>query len=593
MGRRKSQAKKPVKEQEAVAATGSDAESGDGEWETVEGKDAFIKSHNRTNTGTFLHWEAKTGFIRPSWPPSGPGSENVVVYESDFEEDHREYVREGLKLAYDVIPNPNEKCKVKTPYQAQNVLVLDRFKEGKKAKEATEAPATPPPSNTGAVSRPPPVHKQRSSQPSDSAAAAAAVEPARPREEQLFLTLDETFAPATSRESPAPGDEGAGGTENVKTTRRGNGNMKMRIEEALRDDLEDDVVAATVKVLHREGYTDFQALQEAKPSQARWREFGRRAGLPDAVIEHKRLARMFGPNLPDMTVTMTSQDRLDAELRAWYGGDYDTKYGLDPYALQALGALVHDTYENAAVGICRDGIIKSHHANDTSYDGMLTYGGAPDVVFFQGSKCGENMSIYPRARKGEQLPKCRFIVPAAVLGLHTTKYSMYFVSISESRASKAEKKTMLQLHLLFLPTFHRLRDFCDQHFLLVNKLTFQPFHYNREKHNWYGFSPGAGKSDVFDGRGVMINVAVADDIPISPLRDDRLQSPEECAQETKFHGGIMKAPGQRDDEGMKGMGCVHWLKNGYCDVFKCSYDHPPWYFYNVESDGSGALKRVL
>merc|ERR1719213_1525986 len=132
---------------------------------------------------------------------------------------------------------------------------------------------------------------------------------------------------------------------------------------------------------------------------------------------------------------MDRQDRLAAELRGWYGVDYDNYYSVNDIDQVPKEFLIHDTTFSNSVRVCEEGSLKSKQANDTAYDGHLAWGEAPAVVSFQASDCGENRSMYPRGFTGQ---KGRFLVPPQQLGIHTDAFHMYFVQITESRRAKAE-----------------------------------------------------------------------------------------------------------------------------------------------------------
>lgn len=122
--------------------------------------------------------------------------------------------------------------------------------------------------------------------------------------------------------------------------------------------------------------------------------------------------------------------------------------------------------------------------------------------------------MYPRAYSGE---KMRFCYSPWQLGLHTKCFKMYFVSITDPRqykqrpAGRAEHQGgMLQLLVLFIRSDHGKIDYCDQHFLPLNKANFQPFQYSPLKKAWYGY--GHRTIRAFHRRGVKVNIAVAGDL---------------------------------------------------------------------------------
>ena len=229
-------------------------------------------------------------------------------------------------------------------------------------------------------------------------------------------------------------------------------------------------------------------------------------------------------------------------------------------------------------------------ANDTAYDGHLAWAGAPAVVFFQASDCGENRSMYPRGFTGQ---KGRFLVPPQQLGIHTDAFHMYFVQITESRRAKAEgDATMLQLHVLFLPAKHEKRAFCDEHFLMVNKHTFQPFHYDPKERQWMGFAYRKGFENARGmARGVMVNVCVAQDVPINlPVqlfhRGYHYSDPAPLAADV---GGIIAPPIQ---EGIYIPSiCMFWLQ-GNCTNSECKRAHVSWYAFQTQNQDAPLLEEI-
>ena len=362
-------------------------------------------------------------------------------------------------------------------------------------------------------------------------------------------------------------------------------------------DLSAEAVARACIKLAIEGYQQLEALQEAKENRNEWIDFAARVRVPDIVID--RLATIFGPPLPSTKEIMTKQDRLNAELRGWFG-DYDnskwTLSGLPEgasqqelkgfrknkeYEYQSLKTfLIHDTTVSHAERVCQEGHLKAYQANDTAYDGDLHQGEAPAVVFFQASDFGENKSIYPRqTRDGKR----RFLVPPQQLAIHTNAFLMYFVKISESRRADNDDSTLLQLHVLFLPATHAKRAFCDKHFLMVNKQTFQPFHYDLTERQWKGFTGKKGTGHV-DGRGVMVNVCVAQDVPINlPVqlfqRGPYYSDPAPLAADV---GGIIAPPS------LKELICKFWLQ-GQCSKQEkdCKGAHVSWHAFQAQAQDQG------
>jgi hypothetical protein len=340
------------------------------------------------------------------------------------------------------------------------------------------------------------------------------------------------------------------------------------------NDLPLNVIGEACRKLADQGYQQLDALQEAKDGRNEWVDFADRVQIPDVVIH--RLAQKFGPPLPSARDIMTKQDRLDAELRGWFG-DYDNiasvkkiedEKGERGWYQSRKMFLIHDTTMSFAERVCEEGHLKAQQANDTAYDGHLAYGEAPAVVFFQASDFGENKSIYPRqTRDGKR----RFLVPPQQLAIHTNSFLMYFVKISESRRSDGDDSTILQLHVLFLPATHAKRAFCDEHFLMVNKQTFQPFHYVPKERQWKGFTGKKGTGHV-DGRGVMVNVCVAQDVPINlPVRLFQGIHPWRLAVEI---GGIIAPPRLKEPQI-----CMFWLQ-GICNNPRCEYSHVSWYAFD-------------
>ena len=227
-------------------------------------------------------------------------------------------------------------------------------------------------------------------------------------------------------------------------------------------------------------------------------------------------------------------------------------------------------------------------ANDTAYDGHLAWGEAPAVVFFQASDCGENRSMYPRGFTGQ---KGRFLVPPQQLGIHTDAFHMYFVQITESRRAKAEgDATMLQLHVLFLPAKHEKRAFCDEHFLMVNKHTFQPFHYDPKERQWMGFAYRKGFENARGmARGVMVNVCVAQDVPINlPVKLFEGRSwPRPLAAVV---GGFITI----SNEAQKLALCKNEINQGRCpNEESCTFGHNSlWYAFSPDGDGEDRLKKI-
>eukprot|EP00971_Amphidinium_carterae_P025881 510498-Amphidinium_carterae.1 len=173
--------------------------------------------------------------------------------------------------------------------------------------------------------------------------------------------------------------------------------------------------------------------------------------------------------------------------------------------------------------ILSEGILRARGADDTHYDGKLAFATAPKVVFFQVSQDGCDSSLYPRTWQGW---KTRFCVPPSHLALQADCFKMYFVSITAPRLKpehRDRKPSLLQMHLLFIRSNHPQIQYCDEHFLLLNKFNFQPFQCNQAQndpqHTWYGYQDRTRLA--FQGRGCKINVAVAEDVPIWYGRQER------------------------------------------------------------------------
>jgi hypothetical protein len=359
----------------------------------------------------------------------------------------------------------------------------------------------------------------------------------------------------------------------------------------------EQLIVSTANLLAQHGYESMESLMWNKTSRAEWSEFAGRIGVPDAVATH--LAKWWGPKLPDANMVMDRRERLDAELRAHYGGDWDNAMVYQSKPNKPINFLAHDTWLTTVEDICREGLIRAQAANDAAYDGHLVFGQAPPVVFFQATSDGTDKSIYPRESQGhwsEQREKGRFLILPRQLALHTKAFRMYFVQISEPRQNKAHGysngNVILQLHLLFVSENHKSIDFCEQNFLLVNKKTFQPFRYDASEQKWKSFDKPseseAGKSDYpFLGRKVMVNVAIAQDIPI-PFKfamPRQQESPVQFSSELNWkfleeHGGVIEAPltsYEVSDGSIRKLTrklCYDYLKQGKCPREEtCTFDH--------------------
>jgi len=269
--------------------------------------------------------------------------------------------------------------------------------------------------------------------------------------------------------------------------------------------------------LSKQGYTSVDQLKQSMRSRSDWINFCHRTGIPDRYIQMS--APEFGPNLPSAALQMDRHDRLAAELSAWYGEDFDLwatfRNPKDIYGSEtgrcAFNFFNHDTTKEQASQILQDGIIRPHQANDTHYDGHLAHGMAPSVVFFQASEFGGDPSVYPRIT---DQARCRFLMSPSHLALHTDAFRMYHVSVTPPRLNESK---MIQLHVLLISKDHPSTAWCDEHLMQVNKHTYQPFFYNKWKgggYKWQGFNYQHSKSQAFQGRGVKVNVAVAQYIPM-------------------------------------------------------------------------------
>lgn len=354
------------------------------------------------------------------------------------------------------------------------------------------------------------------------------------------------------------------------------------ISSALRETYAPHLISSTARILAQHGYESMESLMRNKHSRAEWSEFAGRIGVPDAVATD--LAAHWGPKLPDANMVMDRRERLAAELRAHYGADWDNARLFQ--SRHSIKFLMHDTWLDTSGKICRDGFITAQPANDAAYDGHLVFGQAPPVVFFQASHDGTDGSIYPRESLWQTHEKGRFLIPPRQLALHTRAFRMYFVQISDSREVKAggdSKATTLQLHMLFISENHKSLDFCEQHFLLVNKKTFQPFRYDDNDQTWKSFDNSfqTGTEAAFMGRQVKVNVCVAQDVPIpfSMPSQPASRSPEHLA-EVKWavleeHGGLIEAPSSFDGTRTRVKKlCNHFLQRGQCrNGDACTFDH--------------------
>eukprot|EP00759_Apiculatamorpha_spiralis_P031068 PhF_6_TR32773/c0_g1_i1/m.48332 len=212
--------------------------------------------------------------------------------------------------------------------------------------------------------------------------------------------------------------------------------------------------------------------------------------------------------------------------------------------------------------IQQEGILRTTHADDQWYDGALCRSEAPAVVFFQASEYGGDMSIYPRDISIDFTQKRRILVDPTYIGLHTDSYRYYLVRISESRE---RPDGMLQMHLLFVPRDHKCIPFCDANFLIINKKMFQPFHYDKTRQKWFGSNYKT--ANTFGGRGVKLNVCIAQNIHVPKIPDYR----EDLVEATRaaLDGWSMAIPPQS-----KKVLCPRLCQNACPYLERCNFYHP-------------------
>ncbi|CAE8723657.1 unnamed protein product [Polarella glacialis] len=323
-----------------------------------------------------------------------------------------------------------------------------------------------------------------------------------------------------------------------------------------------------IQLLEQEGYSDSKDVEKYMPTQALYLEFARRIGMPDHMA--RQSASHFGPNLPSAALQMDRQDRLALELVGWYGGDawgFDNSASFVGDARIPFEFLVHDTTIENATRILEEQLIKAVGANDSHYDNKLANGTAPKVVFFTAAQYGTDPTVYPRDC-AEAKDKRRFSMRPSHLGLHTDAFHMYFVSISEPRQkSDSGKNQPLQLHIVFVRVGHPGMAYCDEHFLLVNKRTFQPFFWKPLEACWRGFDFTAGQA--FQGRGVKVNIAVAEDVVMwyGDLVMDVVSHSVNLQEvwETKY--GVTVPPTQKKS------GCIFWARGNCGKGASCNHFH--------------------
>lgn len=317
---------------------------------------------------------------------------------------------------------------------------------------------------------------------------------------------------------------------------------------------------ADLEKLESAGYSALGEAMKFKRSQQAWREFAARVGLTDRLIEE--LARNFGSSV--QTMLLDKPRALAQLLLEEFGAHFDkTTPGMRD-DLIPLNWLIHDTLKKTMQQIGQEGRLAPYDADDGYYDGDLAMNAAPKVVFFQASEGGLDPSIYPRLWKPEDGEKRRVLIPPRNLALHTDAFRMYFVSLAEPRAmdpANLGSQGLLQMHMLFLPSDHMCTQFCDEHFLPVNKKTFQPYHHRDG--TWQGF--GNRNKLAFRGRGVKINVCVAQSVPFT--------YEQTSIQDVTESGGIVRpSHGDLVTPSEPKVTCKHFA-SGNCMALNCKYYH--------------------
>lgn len=366
-----------------------------------------------------------------------------------------------------------------------------------------------------------------------------------------------------------------------------NGNVHEGLQEFMRNtmrkhlhipygtELEDGterLVERAYNIFEQHGFTTKVALKQHMYDRAIFRDFCCREHIPAILMEGMAATGEFGPDLPSQTLLMDRHDRLSKELRAWFGGDYDNQYcqqdGFD-VGQCAFEFLIHDTSTENMDLIRKSGMLMTTKADDTHYDGRLAFEMSPSVVFFQASEYGGDPSMYPRdvADPADRACKRRIAMNPQHLGLHTKAFLMYFVSITESRRDTSSKgyvaDGMLQIHLLFIPKWHKDLQGCDENFMKCNKTTFQPFRYDPKEKKWCGYSPKKGENKkAFGGHPVKVNVCVAQDLPFWYGGEN-----EEPYEVFKNKQGVFVPPGP------KKVMCHHEMTRGQCQRENCTFEH--------------------
>eukprot|EP00440_Ansanella_granifera_P051946 gb/GFBE01056320.1/.p1 GENE.gb/GFBE01056320.1/~~gb/GFBE01056320.1/.p1 ORF type:complete len:403 (+),score=50.30 gb/GFBE01056320.1/:1-1209(+) len=277
------------------------------------------------------------------------------------------------------------------------------------------------------------------------------------------------------------------------------------VKEKRRERVEEDC-----RLIEAEGITTLKELRLYLPTRKKWIDFCRRVGVSEYTIMSR--ASTFGPELDTNFISMDGKQRLAVLLTHYLGAGFNEAKPELWRDLCPVGWLVHDTYKASAQRISETGYLKAQLANDDWYDGGLFSSQAPKVVFFQASTDGLDGSIYPRLMGDTKHPepKRRLLLKPARLALHSdSSWVMFLVSIKPPRNDDGSKT--LQLHLLFIPCTHNCLDYCEQNFLRVNPKMFQPFRYDPRRQGWMMFQRNS--PNAFVGRGAVVNVAVAQDIP--------------------------------------------------------------------------------
>mmetsp|Transcript_33714 Transcript_33714/g.100097 ORF Transcript_33714/g.100097 Transcript_33714/m.100097 type:complete len:533 (-) Transcript_33714:87-1685(-) len=320
---------------------------------------------------------------------------------------------------------------------------------------------------------------------------------------------------------------------------------------------------ADLEKLESAGYSTLGEAMKFKRSQQAWREFAARVGLTDRLIEE--LARNFGSSV--QTMLLDKPRALAQLLLEEFGAHFDkTTPGMRD-DLIPMNWLIHDTLKKTMhKQIWQEGRLAPYDADDGYYDGDLAMNAAPKVVFFQASEGGLDPSIYPRLWKPEDGEKRRVLIPPRNLALHTDAFRMYFVSLAEPRAmdpANLGSQGLLQMHMLFLPSDHMCTQFCDEHFLPVNKKTFQPYHHRDGA--WHGF--GNRNKLAFRGRGVKINVCVAQSVPFT-YEQTSIQDVTESG-----YGGIVRpSHGDLVTPSEPKVTCKHFASGNCMDPY-CTWYH--------------------